>query len=403
MTRRAPIFESVVVAGARTAMAELNTHFRDLSEIDLGSIAAREALRRSGADPAGVDHVVFGNAMQTSANAIYGARHVALKAGLPDSVPALTLNRLCGSGIQSVVTAASLIGLEEAAVVLAGGMENMTQAPHVVRGLRSGLRMGHARLEDALLVGLLDSHCGYSMAQTAENLAQERGITRAEADRYALRSQQAAGAAVLAGKFQDEIVPVAVRERGREIAVLEDNHGRPDTTLEALAKLPPAFQGKGYVTAGNASGMVDGAAAVVVASPAAARALSGKPLGRVITYGVAGVPPSVMGIGPVPAIRQALDRSGLSLGEIDLFEINEAFAAQYLAVEKELGLDRERVNVNGGAVALGHPLGATGTRLVLTLLLELKRRRGRYGIASACIGGGQGIALVVEAFSPAER
>ncbi|MEK7799737.1 MAG: thiolase family protein, partial [Acidobacteriota bacterium] len=209
--------------------------------------------------------------------------------------------------------------------------------------------------------------------------------------------------AVLAGKFQDEIVPVAVRERGREIAVLEDNHGRPDTTLEALAKLPPAFQGKGYVTAGNASGMVDGAAAVVVASPASARALSGKPLGRVITYGVAGVPPSVMGIGPVPAIRQALDRSGLSLGEIDLFEINEAFAAQYLAVEKELGLDRERVNVNGGAVALGHPLGATGTRLVLTLLLELRRRRGRYGIASACIGGGQGIALVVEAFPPAER
>jgi acetyl-CoA acetyltransferase family protein len=403
MTRRAPIFESVVVAGARTAMAELNTHFRDLSEIDLGAIAAREALRRSGADPAGVDHVVFGNAMQTSANAIYGARHVALKAGLPDSVPALTLNRLCGSGIQSVVTAASLIGLEEAAVVLAGGMENMTQAPHVVRGLRSGLRMGHARLEDALLVGLLDGHCGYSMAQTAENLAQERGITRAEADRYALRSQQAAGAAVLAGKFQDEIVPVTVRERGREIAVLEDNHGRPDTTLEALAKLSPAFQGKGYVTAGNASGMVDGAAAVVVASPASARVLSGKPLGRVITYGVAGVPPSVMGIGPVPAIRQALDRSGLSLGEIDLFEINEAFAAQYLAVEKELGLDRERVNVNGGAVALGHPLGATGTRLVLTLLLELRRRRGRYGIASACIGGGQGIALVVEAFPPAER
>ncbi|MEK7798480.1 MAG: acetyl-CoA C-acyltransferase, partial [Acidobacteriota bacterium] len=186
MTRRAPIFESVVVAGARTAMAEINTHFRDLSEIDLGSIAAREALRRSGADPAGIDHVVFGNAMQTSANAMYGARHVALKAGLPDSVPALTLNRLCGSGIQSVVTAASLIGLEEAAVVLAGGMENMTQAPHVVRGLRSGLRMGHARLEDALLVGLLDGHCGYSMAQTAENLAQERGITRAEADRYAL-------------------------------------------------------------------------------------------------------------------------------------------------------------------------------------------------------------------------
>ncbi|MBI1950803.1 MAG: acetyl-CoA C-acyltransferase [Acidobacteria bacterium] len=384
-------------------MAEHNTHFRDLSEIELGAIAARGALARSGADPARIDHVVFGNAMQTSANALYGARHVALKAGLPDSVPALTLNRLCGSGIQSVVTAASLIGLEEAAVVLAGGMENMTQAPHVVRGLRAGLRMGHARLEDALLVGLLDSHCGYSMAQTADNLAQERGITRAEADRYALRSQQAAGAAVRAGKLRDEIVPVTVRESGREVAVLEDNHRRPDTTLEGLARLPPAFQGKGYVTAGNASGMVDGAAAVVVASAAAAKALPAGPLGRVMTYGVAGVPPQIMGIGPVPAIRQALDRAGLSLSEIDLFEINEAFAAQYLAVEKELALDRERVNVNGGAVALGHPLGATGTRLVLTLLLELKRRGGRFGIASACIGGGQGIAVVVEAFAPAKH
>ncbi len=403
MTHRAPVFEAVVVAGARTAMAEHNTHFRDVSEIELGAIAARAALARSGVNPAGIDHVVFGNAMQTSANAIYGARHVALKAGLPDSVPALTLNRLCGSGIQSVVTAASLIGLEEAAVVLAGGMENMTQAPHVVRGLRAGLRMGHARLEDALLVGLLDSQCGYSMAQTADNLAQERGITRSEADRYALRSQQAAGAAILAGKLRDEIVPVTVLERGREVAVLEDNHRRPDTTLEGLARLPPAFQGKGYVTAGNASGMVDGAAAVLVASPAAAKALPEGPLGRVLTYGVAGVPPHIMGIGPVPAIRQALERAGLSLGEIDLFEINEAFAAQYLAVEKELGLDRERVNVNGGAVALGHPLGATGTRLVLTLLLELRRRRGRYGIASACIGGGQGIAMIVEAFPPARH
>ena len=403
MTRRAPVLSAVVVAGARTAMADLNTHFRDVSEVELGAAAAREALRRSGADPTSVDHVVFGNAMQTSGNALYGARHVALKAGLPDSVPALTLNRLCGSGIQSVVTAASLIALDEAAVVLAGGMENMTQAPHVVRGLRAGLRLGHAPLEDALLVGLLDTHCGYTMAQTAENLAQERGITREEADRYALRSQQAAAAAARAGKLKEEIVPVTVRERGRDVVVQEDNHPRPDSTLEGLAKLPPAFQGKGYVTAGNASGMVDGGAAVVLASPQAAQALAAEPLGRVITYGVAGVAPRIMGIGPVPAIRQALDRAGLSLDEIDLLEINEAFAAQYLAVEKELGLDRDRVNVNGGAVALGHPLGATGTRLVLTLLMELRRRGGRYGIASACIGGGQGIAIVVEATPPAKR
>jgi acetyl-CoA acyltransferase 2 len=393
----------VVVAGARTAMAEFNTHFSDLTEVELGAIASREALRRSGVDPTRVDHVVFGNAMQTSGNALYGARHVGLKAGLPDAVPALTVNRLCGSGIQSIVTAASLIHLQEAEIVLAGGMENMTQAPHVARGLRSGLRMGHARLEDSLLVGLMDTHCGLAMSQTAENLAIERGITRVEADRYALRSQQAAEAAYRAGRFKDEIVPVTVRERGREIVVAEDNHRRPDTTLEGLAALPPAFQGKGHVTAGNASGIVDGAAAVIAASPSAARRLGADRLGRVITYGVAGVPPRIMGIGPVPAIRMALERAGLRLQEIDLFEINEAFAAQYLAVEKELGLDRERVNVNGGAVALGHPLGATGTRLVLTLLLELKRRGGRYGIASACIGGGQGIAVLVEAADGTQR
>jgi acetyl-CoA acyltransferase 2 len=389
--------EAIIVAGARTGMAAFNTHFRDLSETELGAIAAREALRRSGIDPSRVDHVIMGNAMQTSGNAMYGARHVGLKAGLPESVPGLTVNRLCGSGIQSIVTAAGLIALQEGEVVLAGGMENMTQAPHVARGLRSGMRMGHIELEDSLLIGLLDTHCGYSMAQTSENLAEERGITREEADRYALRSQQAAEAAYRAGRIKDEIVPVTVRERGKEIVVAEDTHRRPDTTLEALAKLPPAFGGKGYVTAGNASGIVDGAAAVVVASPRVTRDLTVKPLGRVIAHGVAGVPPRIMGIGPVPSIRMALERAGLSLAEIDLFEINEAFAAQYLAVEKELGLDRERVNVNGGAVALGHPLGATGTRLVLTLLHELRRRGGRYGIASACIGGGQGIAVVVEA------
>ena len=396
MSPRPPRFDAIVVAGARTPMAEYNTFFRDLTEIELGAIAAREALRRSGAEPSRIDHVVFGNAIQTSGNAMYGARHVALKAGLPDEVPALTVNRLCGSGIQSVVTGASLLLAQEADLVLAGGMENMTQAPHVVRGLRSGLRMGHAQLEDSLLVGLMDSHCGCAMAQTAENLAVERGIGREEADRYALRSQKAAAAAHSEGRLAEEIVPVTVRERGQEVVVRDDNHRRPDTTLEGLAKLPPAFQGRGYVTAGNASGIVDGAAAVVLASPSAARGLKGRPLGRVLTYGVSGVPPRIMGIGPVPSIRMALERAGLSLKEIDLFEINEAFASQYLAVEKELGLDRDRVNVNGGAIALGHPLGATGTRLVLTLLLELRRRGGRYGVASACIGGGQGIAVLVE-------
>ncbi len=388
--------DAVIVAGARTPMATYNTHFRDLSEIELGAIAAREALRRSRVDPGRVDQAVFGNAMQTSSNAMYGARHVALKAGLPESVPGLTVNRLCGSGMQSIVTASALIALGEAQVVLAGGMENMTQASHVIRGLRSGLKMGHTRLEDQLVAGLLDGHCGFSMSQTADNLAQERGITREDSDRYALRSQRLAEAAYRAGRIQEEIVPVPVREKGKEIVVSEDNHRRPDTTLEALAKLPPAFGGKGYVTAGNASGIVDGAAAVVVADASSARTLGQPPLGRVVAHAVAGVPPRIMGIGPVPSIRMALERAGLGLREIDLFEINEAFAAQYLAVEKELHLDRERVNVNGGAVALGHPLGATGTRLVLTLLLELRRRGGRYGVASACIGGGQGIALVVE-------
>jgi acetyl-CoA acetyltransferase family protein len=392
-------YEALIVAGARTPMATYNTHFRDLTEIELGTIAARAALERAGVEPARVDHVVFGNAMQSSANASYGARHVGLKAGLPEAVPALTVNRLCGSGIQSIVTGAGWIALGEADIVLAGGMENMTQAPHVIRGLRSGIRLGHAPLEDALVSGLLDTQCGFSMSQTAENLAEERNITREEADRYALRSQQAAEAACRAGRLRDEIVPVTVREKGRETAISEDNHRRPDTTLEALAKLPPAFGGKGYVTAGNASGIVDGAAAVVLASPTAARSIKAKPLGRVVAHAAVGVPPRLMGIGPVPAIRAALQRAELSLRDIDLLEINEAFAAQYLAVEKELGLERERVNVNGGAVALGHPLGATGTRLVLTLLLELRRRGGRYGVASACIGGGQGIAIVVEASS----
>ncbi|MCZ6697270.1 MAG: acetyl-CoA C-acetyltransferase [Acidobacteria bacterium] len=390
-------YDAIIVHGARTPMATYNTHFRDLSETELGAIAAREALKRSGLSPERVDQVVFGNAMQTSANAIYGARHVGLKAGLPETVPALTVNRLCGSGLQSIATAAGLIALEESEVVLAGGMENMTQAPHVARGLRSGLKMGNVRLEDSLVASLLDTHCGFSMSQTAENLAQERQISREEADHYALRSQQAAEDAFRRGVFAEEIVPVTVRQRKGEVVVSEDNHRRPDTRLESLARLPAAFGGKGFVTAGNASGIVDGAAAVTVVSPRVSHGLKVKPLGRFVTYALAGVPPRIMGIGPVPSIRAALDRAGLGLKEIDLFEINEAFSAQYLAVEKELGLDRDKVNVNGGAIALGHPLAATGSRLVLSLLMELRRRGGRYGVASACIGGGQGIAIVVEA------
>jgi len=378
-------------------MAEFNGHFRGLTEVELGALAARAALERSGVAPARVNHVIFGNALQTSGNAVYGARHVALKAGLPIEVPALTLNRLCGSGIQSLISATHLIRNDEADCVLAGGMENMSQAPHVIRGARTGFRLGEGKLEDSLMVALMDMHCGLYMAQTAEKIAKERDISRREQDAFALLSQQRAEMAYQAGKFKDEIVPVTVVQGRKEIVVGEDDHRRPETTLEALARLTPAFSREGSVTAGNASGIVDGAAAVVISS--APDAGGRKPLGRIIAWGVVGVEPSIMGIGPVPATKLALKQAGLSLKEIDLVEVNEAFAAQYLAVEKDLGLERERVNVNGGAIALGHPLGATGTRLVLTLLLELGRRKGRFGLATACIGGGQGIAIIVESAS----
>jgi len=378
-------------------MAEYNGNFRDLTEVELGALAARAALQRTGVTPAQINHTVFGNALQTSGNAVYGARHVALKAGLPIEVPALTLNRLCGSGIQSLISATHLIRGEEADCVLAGGMENMSQAPHVIRGARSGFRLGEGKLEDSLMVALMDTHCGLYMAQTAEKIAGERDISRHEQDAFALLSQQRAETAHQAGKFKDEIEPVTVKQGRKEIIVSEDDHRRPETTLEGLARLSPAFGREGSVTAGNASGIVDGAAAVVVsANPDAG---GKKPLGRIVAWGVVGVEPSIMGIGPVPATKLALKNAGLSLKEIDLVEVNEAFAAQYLAVEKDLGLERERVNVNGGAIALGHPLGATGTRLVLTLLLELRRRKGRFGLATACIGGGQGIAIIVESAS----
>ena len=383
----------LILDGARTPMGEFNGVLRDFTEIELGAIASRAALERSGVAADAVQHVVFGNAQQSSANAVYGARHVALKAGVPHQVPCLTVNRLCGSGIQSIVTAAQLIQLNEAEVVLAGGMESMSQAPHVIRGLRTGLRLGEGQLEDSLTTALLDNHCGLMMAQTADLLAKEVGITRQHADQFALLSQQRAREAV--ARIREEIVPVEIRVKGKTALFEADDHPRPETTLEILAKLKPVF-GTELVTAGNASGIVDGGAAVVMASASRARKSGLRTLGRVVAWHYEGVEPRLMGRGPVPAIQGVLRRAKLSLGDIDLFEINEAFAAQYLAVEKELGLDRGRVNVNGGAVALGHPLGATGTRLVLTLLKELKRRGGGRGIASACIGGGQGIALLVE-------
>jgi acetyl-CoA acetyltransferase family protein len=376
----------VIVSGKRTPMAEYGGALRELSALELGGIAAKAAIEQSKFEPREFDHAVFGNALQTSGDALYGARHVALKAGLPVEVPALTVNRLCGSGIQSIISAAQLIQLGEANVVLAGGMESMSQAPHVIRGARWGLRLGQGKLEDSLMVALLDTWCGCYMATTAENLARKYGITRETQDEFALRSQKFAAAAWEAGRFREEITPVEKLDR--------DDHMRPDTTLEGLAKLKPAFGKDGFVTAGNASGIVDGGAAVVVTTADRAKT---KPLGRIVSWGIAGVPPEIMGIGPVPATKIALEKASLKLSDIDLIEINEAFAGQYLAVEKALELDRNRVNVNGGAIALGHPLGATGTRLVMTVLYELRRSRKRFGLAGACIGGGQGIAIIVEA------
>ncbi len=389
----------VIVAGARTPMARYTGAFSNISANELGAAAAREAIRRSGADPAEFDHAIFGNVMQTSADALYGARHVALKAGLKIETPAVTVNRLCGSGIESVAQAAQRILLGEAKLVLAGGMENMTQAPHVIRGARTGFRLGEGKLEDSLMSGLLDSHCGCTMSDTAENLAVEHGITRRACDEFALRSQQLADAAYKACRMKEELTPVEVKA-GRKVTMFaEDDHRRPDTTMEILTALPAAFRKEGVVTAGNASGIVDGAAAVVVTNETTAKERGWRPMGRIVAWGVSGVEPRLMGIGPVPSTQQALQRAGLKLEQMDLIEVNEAFAAQYLAVEKVLGLNREKVNVNGGAIALGHPLGASGTRLLITLLYELRRRGARYGLATACIGGGQGIAMIVEAIS----
>jgi acetyl-CoA acetyltransferase family protein len=392
----------VFLSGARTGFGAFGGALRDLSATDLGAAAARAALERSGFEHAAVDHVVFGNVLQTSADAPYLARHVGLRAGLPVETPALTVNRLCGSGFEALIQGARQILLGESRVVLAGGTESMSQAPHVVRGARWGLRLGPAApFEDTLWEALRDSYCGLSMAETAERLAEQYRIGREAVDCYAARSQRLAKAGWDAGAFADEIVPVMRKDpkTRQEVAWAADEHMRPDTTVEALAKLPPYFRKDGVVTAGNASGICDGAAALVVASEDFARGRALRPIGRLVAWGIAGVDPAIMGIGPVPASRRALAAAGLALADMDLVEINEAFAAQYLAVEQELGLNRERTNVDGGAVALGHPLGATGARLILHLLCALRRRRGRYGLAAACIGGGQGAAVVVEALA----
>jgi acetyl-CoA acetyltransferase family protein len=385
-----------IIGGARTPMTDYVGALKDVSALELGAIASRGAFDKTGVKPEWIDHAVVGNVLQTSSDAIYGARHVALKAGVPIEVPALTVNRLCGSGIQAAVSGAQLIQLDEAEIVLTGGIESMSQAPHVMRGLRSGLRLNQGKLEDYLYEALLDPYCGLFMAQTAEKCAGKYGISREEQDAFALRSQQAAARAWADGRFKDEVVPVEIKSRKGVTVVDKDDHLRPDTTMEGLARLPAAFSKEGTVTAGNASGIVDGGAALILASARAVKDKGLTPRARLVAWASVGVDPSFMGMGPAPATRKALERAGLKLSDIDLIEVNEAFAGQYLAVEKELGLDREKVNVNGGAIALGHPLGASGTRLLLTVTNELKRRGQRYGLATACIGGGQGIAAIVE-------
>ena len=387
-----------IVSGARTPFGRYCGKLKDFTAQELGAIAAKGAIERSGVEPEAFDHVIFGNAQQTSGDALYGARHVGLRAGLKIETPALTVNRLCGSGMQAIVNAAEMIQLEEARVVLAGGMEAMSQAPFVIRG-RDGFSLAPGgKLEDSLMVALLDSYCGLYMANTAELYGSKHGITREMQDEFALRSQRSAEEAYQAGRFQEELVPVPLKSKGELTgeSLTEDDHRRPQTTIEGLAKLKPAFGKSGTVTAGNASGIVDGGAAVVVMSLDEAGKRGARPLGRIVSWGISGVDPKIMGSGPVPATQLALQKAGMTLGQMDRIEVNEAFAAQYLAVEKELGLDRERVNVNGGAIALGHPLGATGARLVITLLYELARGKKKYGLATACIGGGQGIAMIVE-------
>ncbi|MFQ6091338.1 MAG: thiolase family protein [bacterium] len=398
--------EIVIVGGARTPMAEYAGtpgagKLKDFSACELGAIAGKAALERARAKPEWIDHVVMGLANHDAVDALYGARDVCLRIeGMPIETPALTVNRICGSGAQAIVNGAQMILLDEADFVLAGGMESMSQTPYAVRGIRgTPIRFGPGvMLEDVLFQSLNHPLIGMFMAQTAEKLARRYGITREDSDRFAYESQMRAKVALEKKLFEEERVAVEVVDRKGNVTVVnEDDHCRPDTTLEALAKLRPAFGRDGLVTAGNASGIVDGGAAVVVTTMEKAEEHGLTPLARLVSWGIAGVDPTIMGIGPAPASRKALEKAGLTQDDIDLWEINEAFAPQYLAVEKELELDRSKVNVNGGAIALGHPLGATGCILTLKLIMELHRRKGRYGISTMCIGGGQGIALLVEA------
>lgn len=387
----------VVLSGVRTAFGTMGGALKDLTATDLAVHSAKAALSKASVSPDDIDHVIYGNVLQTSNDAIYLARHVGLKSGVPMGVPALTVNRLCGSGFQAIVCAAEQILTGQASVVLCGGTENMSMAPHVTYGLRDGAKFGKPpKMQDLLWECLTDTQTGMPMAITAENLAERHDISREACDEYGLLSQTRWAAANAAGRFADEITPIELKTKKGSVSFTVDEHPRA-ATLEAMAKLPPVFKKDGRVTAGNASGICDGAASLVVADAKWAERKGLSPIARIVSWGVSGCDPAVMGIGPVPASRRALEIAGMGVKDMALVEVNEAFAPQYLAVEKELELDRSVTNVNGGAIALGHPLGASGARITATLIHELRRRRAKYGLGSACIGGGQGIAIIVEA------
>ena len=404
---------AVVVGGARTPFCEWlggkrgdggpGGRLSSVSAEELGTIAIKGAMENSGTNPNSVEHVVMGHALQTSGQAIFGARHAGLRAGIPQEVPMLTLNRLCGSGAQSIISATQMIMLGEAEVVVAGGMENLSQAPHVLRGMRGSYKLGRPPsageeipqdMEDYLFTNLVDGVSGMFMAQTSDELCRRKGVVREEADEYAAMSHQRTESSVSSGIWQDEVVSVETPDG--VIDHSHEDHVVLGTTIDSLSGLRTHFGPDSLVTAGNASGVVDGAAAVVVKSASRAEADGDEPLARIVSWGIVGLEPSIMAYGPVPSSQKAIQNAGLTVSEIDLWEINEAFAGQAVACIKDLGIDYDRVNVNGGAVGLGHPLAATGTRLVLTLSHQLKRAGGRFGVATACIGGGQGIAVVIE-------
>lgn len=387
----------VFLSAVRTPFGTFGGALKDVSAVDLAVHSSKVAIERAGISAGQIDETVFGNVLYTTSDSIYFSRHVALKSGCPIESPALTVNRLCGSGFQAVVSGAQEILLGRAKVCLVGGADSMSQAPHVARGLRWGVKLGTApTLDDLLWESLRDSYCNLAMGETAENLAVQYKLDRKYVDDFALRSQTLARDAWDAGVYSDEVVGYTVVSRGKQTIFERDEHIRPDTTAEGLAKLKPVFKSDGVVTAGNASGIGDGAGSLVIASGEYATSHGLKPIGKLIGWGIAGVDPSVMGIGPVPAIRTALADAGMSLEQMDLIEVNEAFAAQACAVERELGIPREKFNLSGGAIALSHPLAASGARITAHLLHALRNTGKRFGLGSACIGGGQGIAIVIE-------